>query len=78
MAVKLDHDEPESTDIRQLLLKRVHYSEEYVERWMKPRLFYFSKCLMTRTKPATDLYTKDGEMIWPQVRIEDFFIGNRV
>ncbi len=49
MAVKLNHDKPEE-DIKKtppVLLLRIYYSEEYVEEWMKPRLFYFSECLMS-------------------------------
>lgn len=59
MAVKLQHENPELDQNPQILLKRIYYSEEFIEYWMKPRLFYFSECLMTRTKPPSNLYEND-------------------
>lgn len=56
MAVKLDREKPEEDNHPQVLLRRVYYSKSYVEEWMKPRLLYFSKCLLTRKAPHPGLY----------------------
>ncbi len=58
MAVKLDHDNPEEDRKKKppYLLLRIFYNKEYVENWMKPRLFYFSECLMTRHEPQLRLF----------------------
>ncbi len=59
VAMKLDHDDPEKDKCPQILMTRVFYNQAYIETWMKPRLFYFSQCLMTRTRPPMELYRID-------------------
>ncbi len=71
MAVKLDHDQPENKNNEsQSLLKRVYYSKDYVEKWMKPRLFYFSECLINRTPPPRELYRTKQTQNPPVVKSE--------
>ncbi len=69
MAVKLQHENPELDQNPQILLKRIYYSTEFVEYWMKPRLFYFSKCIMTRTRPPNNLYKNDPDP--PTVKMDN-------
>ena len=66
-ACKLDHDDPENDTCPEMLMWRIHYSEDYVEKWMKPRLFYFSQCLMLKTPPDLSLYDEKP----PQIDTED-------
>jgi hypothetical protein len=60
VAVFLDKKKPDKTipSKTQVLLVRVHRSEEYIA-WMAKRVFYFSACLMNRTRPPMELYTNE-------------------
>ena len=44
------------------LLTRVHYSAEFVERTMKPRLFLFSSMLARGERPPLDLFASEAEV----------------
>ncbi len=55
-ACKLDRDDPENDPCPEMLLWRIYYSNDYVENWMKPRLFYFSTCVMEQTAPNLSFY----------------------
>lgn len=75
LAVKYDQHQPEN-GARQVMLKRVYYSEEYVEEFLKPRVYYFLKCLLTRTRPPKNLYRPGGphgNVGPPEVRMIDYF-----
>jgi putative phage-type endonuclease len=88
LAVKLRHDKPEEQGTgrgprstppgeTRVLLALVHYSPEYAA-WMIPRLFFFTKCLVERTKPPTDLYESEatGYEAPPVPRVEMFSVPN--
>jgi hypothetical protein len=82
LAVKLRHDKreeqgtgrgPRSTPPGEtrVFLGLVHYSPEYAA-WMIPRLFFFTRCLVERTKPPTNLYESEaaGYEAPPAPRVE--------
>lgn len=72
LAVFLDKKEPEKTipSKTQVLLVRVYLTQEYVD-WLKGRLFYFSMCLMKRTRPPMELYRDErfGKSPMPKVKM---------
>lgn len=79
LAVKLDHDLPEKTipsKIR-VFLARVYRSEEYI-KWMIPRLYFFSRCLILRQCPQRDLYDSEatGLEMPPKPRVEEVLVEN--
>ena len=69
MAMKLDHDEPFVKPHQGYLLMRVDYDKDFVEKWMYPRILYFSKCLMTRTKPPTSLFKDINKSEFPKIQM---------
>lgn len=77
LAVKYDKHLPENGP-KEIMLKRVYYSEDYVERLLKPRVYYFIKCLLTKTRPPKDLYRPrgpHGNVGPPDIWMIDYFEG---
>ncbi len=51
---------PRCADDTPYLLRRIRYSAEYVDEWMRPRLRYFSACLLRDTEPLRAAYATGG------------------
>lgn len=79
LVIKLDQQLPEKTIPSKIRVFYAHVprSEAYI-KWMLPRIFYFSRCLILRQRPARDLY--ENEMTGfdppPHVDVEEVIVPN--
>lgn len=79
VAVKFNPTLPEKTPPSKIRVyyARVMRNEAYI-KWMLPRLYYFSRCIILRQRPARDLYENEmtGREPPPDVPIDEVIVPN--